>query len=56
MARHVIGSTGRKAVMADGRTEEIFEAVRETGMFAGATFEVLESELTDDEREGVNDD
>lgn len=37
--------TGRTALRADGSSERIFETYVETGAFAGATYEVLESEL-----------
>jgi hypothetical protein len=53
MARTIIGKTTRTAITPTG-VETIYEAYISTGPFAGATFEVLESELTDDEHEALD--
>jgi hypothetical protein len=37
--------TGRTALFADGHEERVFETFSTHGCFAGATYEVLESEL-----------
>lgn len=52
MARQIIGDTGRTAIDADGKSERIYEAYIVGGMFDGATFEVLESEIKPGELAG----
>ncbi len=50
MPRVIIGDTGRTAITADGAQERIFEAYFVDGFLGGCTFELLESELTPEER------
>ncbi len=40
--------TGRTALFGDGHQERVFETFLTSGPFAGATYEVLESELPED--------
>jgi hypothetical protein len=46
----IIGDTGRTAITADAEQERIFEAYFVGGFLDGVTFELLESELTPEER------
>lgn len=44
-AEQTYTDTGRTAIFADGHSERIYETFHMSGIFAGTTYEVTESEL-----------